>query len=394
MSRDNLEDLLIPDAFGRLRVSEPTTVFDCKLQYDLQPLLFETQTAGAGSVVHDADAGCAVMSVGTASGDRATRQSRRYCTYQPGKSQLIDMTGSLGSPKVGVVSRMGYGDSKNGVFLEQSEDGPTILFRSSVTGSLVETRVKQADWNLGCNTGIDLSKSQIFVVDLQWLGVGLVKVGFNVGGQPLAAHQFKNDGINVATYWTTATLPVRYEIENVATSASSSEVCQICCSVQSEGGFDLDRGFSFGAFNSDEISVGTSGQTTVLSIRPKLQFNGIENHIGTIPTAIDISASSNSVFYEVVYNPTIAGAAWSDADASSGVEFDETGVATGGTVIFRGLATGAGASTEVLSSSAFPNLTWLTNSIDGDETTPLSIRCRAFPSGADVAVAVRWQEVR
>ncbi len=40
------------DAFSRLRVSNPVTIFDVTFNYDLQPLVFEAVTANGGTVAH------------------------------------------------------------------------------------------------------------------------------------------------------------------------------------------------------------------------------------------------------------------------------------------------------------------------------------------------------
>jgi hypothetical protein len=42
-----------------------------------------------------------------------------------------------------------------------------------------------------------------------------------------------------STYMTTATLPCRYEIENLDTTSTDSTLKQICSTVLSEGGYDL-----------------------------------------------------------------------------------------------------------------------------------------------------------
>ena len=41
------------DAFGRLRVSDPETLFDVSHQYDEQPLLIEKTLTGGGTATHN-----------------------------------------------------------------------------------------------------------------------------------------------------------------------------------------------------------------------------------------------------------------------------------------------------------------------------------------------------
>lgn len=80
------------DAFGRLRVSELQTIFDAKTIYDDAPLYFLNNVAGGGTVVFNLATASNRLSVTGVAGDRATRQSRRYLDYQPGKSQKIELT--------------------------------------------------------------------------------------------------------------------------------------------------------------------------------------------------------------------------------------------------------------------------------------------------------------
>lgn len=389
------------DTFGRLRVSEPATVYDCKLQYDLQPLLQEQATAGGGSVTHDPDSGSAILATTGAAGDYAISQSRQYCTYQAGKGHHILTTGALGEPAAGVRTRMGYGDDENGLFLERDTDGLRLVFRSKVTGVVVEERVEQDKWVVDQFRGkgpshinLDMSHSQIFVIDLQWLGVGIVMAGFSSKGQYAPAHVFYNDNKNPATYWTTATLPIRYEIEQYEAGAPGS-MRQICCSVQSEGGFDLGKGFSFGAMNTAAISVTTSPRP-ILSVRPKVLFNSITNRSGIIPVDFDVAAASNAVLVELVYNGTLTGASWSAVDTQSACERDSSATAiTGGTVVWRGVAASGSGKSSIMARAGFPNLLWLTNNIAGDTTTPLTLVARSAAAGsADAIGALRWTEIR
>lgn len=79
------------DAFGRVRVSQPADTFDTQFEYDLQPLYWDSFVTGSARVAHMPSEGDVAMFVsGTAS--VALRQSRGYLHYQPGKSQLLNLT--------------------------------------------------------------------------------------------------------------------------------------------------------------------------------------------------------------------------------------------------------------------------------------------------------------
>lgn len=65
------------DSFSRLRVSQPTTLFDAQFTYALQPLLYEPITANGGSgtatIAHDSTNRCALHTFTGVGGTSATR---------------------------------------------------------------------------------------------------------------------------------------------------------------------------------------------------------------------------------------------------------------------------------------------------------------------------------
>ena len=75
------------DAFARLRISHPVTLFDSKQIFDNLPLGFDEQTTGAGSTSYSSNTASTTLSV--AGAGSVVRQSKQYMTYQPGKSLLI-----------------------------------------------------------------------------------------------------------------------------------------------------------------------------------------------------------------------------------------------------------------------------------------------------------------
>ena len=143
-----------------------------------------------------------------------------------------DLTFVMNTSKTNLRQRVGYFGSNNGFFLEQN--GTTIQFvkRSSVTGSVVDTPITQSNWNIDKLDGtgpslltLDLTSPQILFIDLEWLGVGSVRMGFVINGQFIHCHTFHHANSNTApkgAYMQTACLPIRQEIENTAATASNS----------------------------------------------------------------------------------------------------------------------------------------------------------------------------
>ena len=101
------------DAFGRLRVSNPLTLFDSSHRYADNDL-FNEDITGTASSTFNTDQGLIEMDVGTASGDQIIRESNKVFTYQPGKSLLIMNTFVMDTAKTNLRQRIGYFGSENG----------------------------------------------------------------------------------------------------------------------------------------------------------------------------------------------------------------------------------------------------------------------------------------
>jgi hypothetical protein len=389
------------DAFARWRTSSPVAIFESQLGYDDQPLFWETFTAGAGSTLFLSDESSLELSCGTTNGDRVVRQTFQYFRYQPGKSQLILMTGVLGEAKTNVEKRIGYFDDEDGVFFEHDGYTLQVVLRSSASGSAVDTIVAQEDWNIDKFDGtgpsgiiLDITKSQIFSIDFQWLGVGRVRYGFITDGVFYHCHEMNNANLLDTVYMSTPNLPLRYEIENVDTSASSTAIKQICASVVSEGGFEEDKG------TDRSVANGITGQSitsraSVLAIRPKDTFNSIKNRGNIVPIDIEIFTETNSVFYEVILKGAVTGASWSSVDADSITESSITsGTVTGGTVIASGYALAGGPPGQSVGGGATSiRLKYaLGSDFAGTAQDQLSVVCTSLTGTATVYASITFKE--
>lgn len=336
-------DALVRDAFGRLRVSDPVTLFDSQAQYDLNPLLFNNVAVSGATIAHSPTHASALLAVNTWKGATALRQTRDYFRYQPGKSQNIDITFTLAPPCPGRLQEIGYGDDSNGIFLQDRGGVIGVVRRSSVTGSAVDEWVPMSEWNVDPMDGsgpsritLDPSKSQIFVIDLQWLGVGIVRVGFSVDGFAWEAHRFYHVNRATGVYMTTANLPVRWKIKNVTSTPRGAFMQAICCTVISEGGFEDSRGLPF-SVGTAVAGVGSVEGTAVplLAIRPAATFNSIINRSLIRIRQMSGWSLTAPVQLALLYNPVVAGGSWGAVNAASAVEVNLAGSFTGGTVISR-----------------------------------------------------------
>ena len=320
------------DAFGRFRVSEPFTLFDSQNRY-AEDDQFSSSTTGAGSTVTFATNESSVnMNVGTVSGGKTVRQTFRRMPYQPGKSMLILTTFCMNVAKASLRQRVGYFDENNGIFLEKNgTSNPSFTIRTNTSGTPSDTNtVSQSSWNGDKLDGtgpsgltLDLTTVQIFWTDLEWLGVGNVRCGFIINGQLIVCHTFQcaNQTGKTKVYMETAILPVRYEIENTDTTATSSTLKQICSTVISEGGYQQTV--------QDTIArrtalLGTISTTflPLVSIRLKSTSAGavvLLNRVNVLPT------TNQSYEICIMKNSTLTGASWTSL--SSNMEYDVTATA-------------------------------------------------------------------
>lgn len=391
------------DAFGRLRVSNPYTLFDSSHRYVDNGKWAELTTAG-GSSSFNSDQGLIDMNVTTASGAEVLRETTRVFNYQPGKSLLSILSFNFNEAKANLRQRIGYFGTENGFYLEQEgTEEPAFVKRSSVTGSLVDTVVKQTDWNVDQLNGtgpsginLDLSKVQIVWFDFEWLGSGTVRCGFIINGAYVHCHSFQHANEIQSTYVTTATLPVRVEITNTDVTASSSTLKQICATVLSEGGYEL-RGEGTEAklpIASPRDLTLVSTKYPVISLRLKAdKLDGV-----AILDSLNVLGITNNANYcwEIVQNGTTTGGTWTTTSTDSLVEYNitATGYSQGdGEVLTAGFSVGSnqGSTTSELHRSDLLQYQLERNSFT---STPFEMILIASTdvAGSDILASVGWQE--
>jgi len=332
------------DAFGRLRVSNPFTLFDSSHRFaDNQ--LWSSATATGGAVTFNANQGLVDLAVTAASGSEVVRETTKVFSYQPGKSLLVLSTFVMSPAKTNLRQRVGYYGASNGYYLELNNSTVSFVERSSVSGVLVNTAVAQASWNVDKLDGtgasgitLDLTKAQILFMDLEWLGVGTVRIGFVINGNFYVCHKFHHANIIATTYITTASLPLRYEITNTGATIGVSTLKQICSTVLSEGGYQLN-----GLQQAVGIPVTTPRTLAVagtfypiVSIRLKTSPNRLDAII--ICTAISVIATTSGDYnWQVIASGTTTAGTWVDAPGGSSAQYNITGTSfTGGRILASG----------------------------------------------------------
>lgn len=379
------------DAFGRLRISSPYTMFSDRGYYDNQ-LLYSSKTGGAGGITSVASANSSEIDlhVSTAAGDFAYRQTRMRAVYQPGKSLQIMMSYKM-DQKSSLRSRIGYFDTEDGVFLEQDGFNVAFVIRDKGNGMVVEDRVLQANWNMDKMDGtgpsgvtMDFTKAQILFMDLEWLGVGSVRVGFMIGGKIHYVHKFLHANQTEGTYMGHAALPIRAEIQNLGATPSNSYLRMICQVVNSEGGYNLAGTYMSADSGDTPVNVsGNGGFVPILTIRMK---PGMTNALVKPAFAPLLNTTNTFGQYKIILNGTLDATTWNDKTDLVQTNTDATTI-TGGYEV----ATGYFSNKEGGSINLYSNKIGMGFDIDGNPDT-FTLAVKPVSNSNSVLAAMMWTE--
>jgi hypothetical protein len=392
------------DAFGRLRTSSPMTLFDSSHRYR-DNNLWSSLTAVGGTYAFNQNQGLIEMTVNGLSGSSVIRETTKVFAYQPGKSLLVMNTFVMAPSATNLRQRVGYFGQDNGIYLQLDNGVLSFVERTLVNGSpSTETIVPLSAWNGDKLNGtgpsgftLDITKAQILWTDIEWLGLGTVRIGFVINGKFIVCHSFHHANLIASTYITTASLPLRYEITNKAVTGSPKTLKQVCSTVISEGGYEL-RGLQQAATTPVQtpVDLTIAGTVyTVLSIRLKTVPNRLDAIV--ILTAISLLGTSNNATYnwQVRASGTSNGGTWIDAGADSAVEYKiGGGTYTGGRILASGFTFGSNqgsTSVDILKEALF-KFQLERDALNG---TPyeLSIVAVSDQGGADIHASMDWEEV-
>ena len=400
--------------FGTLTTGEPQVVKFYRFAMDNVDVLWNTVTAGAGATSWDSTTTTSKLDVGTASGDFVSRTTNYRHPYIPAVGLNIEWSAQFGdSGKTGLRRRMGYFNDNDGIYFEENDGEFFIVLRSSSSGSVVEERIHQADWNRdradGSDTigfNLDPTKGNIYWIDMQWLGAGRVRFGVvEPEGERLVLHEFDNANKNaVFPYMKTATLPIRMEQENTGLTISASEM-RIACAAVRHTSSSVVNGDQFSHVTPSTTITNTDGEIPILTTRPLTSFNGTPNTGIFKGLSVDFASTTSDsvkVIWRLRFDPTgvaINDGSW--ADVVTGTSFME---------INESATTFIAPATLALNSFiACPNecrnvkfdddrqLHTYESQVAADGTTQPNIIMTAQVVGtgsADVMLAVNWEEFK
>lgn len=395
------------DAFGRLRVSQATPLFDGQLTHDLQPLLYHIDTSATATITYDADNNLAIMALSSAaSGTAATMQTYENFRYQAGKSHYAAITFNFRSSEAGVVKSVGYTDGENGMLVGLDSDGFFVAILS--TTDLGNDTIRQDDWNLdkldGSKSRSNPSKftlvensTNIFVIDMQALYVGRVRFGFAIDGDNIYVHEIDHANREIYPYIASASLPIRAKIEATSNDVSS-DMYMICATVATEGGLESPLGF--GLSQSGTVTAGSGARTHAITIGKVDTFQNSKCYGKIEIQDLEILVTgTNPVKWELVIGQELTGTTTFTAvnEENSIAEYNTAGTLSGNprVVIASGYVLASGAQRGAVARSAFVKYPLERNP---DTTARADGRLTLLVTGLGGAsacqYAVNWKEIR
>lgn len=158
------------DAFGKLRTSTPYTLIDNKFPFTdtgtaTPEFLSNTRedcnrTVGSGVTAVYGSSKCIMTITNGSAPSSYTSQSRKYATYQPGKSLLFLSSGIIldaSNNSTNYTARIGYFDDNNGLFFEQNQTNMGVVLRNTTNNTITDTRIIQSNWNIDKFDGTGIS---------------------------------------------------------------------------------------------------------------------------------------------------------------------------------------------------------------------------------------------
>lgn len=387
------------DGFGRLRVSEPHTLFESSVRYVITGEKFSSlNTASNTSITMSVNEGCANLSIGTANGDYIYRETKKVMGYQPGKSLLVLNSFMLAPPQTNLRQRIGYFGANNGVYMEQTNSTVYWVRRKYLgNNSVLNESIAQSDWNVDTFDGtgpsgltLDMTKAQLQWMDFEWLGVGTVRCGFAINGELHVAHKFHHSNQGVSTYMQTACLPIRLEIENLGTTANASILKQICNTVMSEGGYNQVT-TSRTASNPIAGKTLPSGGVKTPMVSIKLKSDRLDSIV--LPSKVEMYGFQSTPFkWYIMKDCVLTSPSWNSVDPISSVDYDVSATAVTGTVVSEGVFKGQETITPINLMESMNHTLQLSRSLGSANGDIFSIVVEATTNNDKAITSLSWQE--
>lgn len=310
----------------RAKISGYEIVFFNTFQFDKEIDVWDEITTTGGSAVHNRDRSEVVLTVdGAETGSKVVRQTKTVQRYIPGRTAEASFAFRFTDTAAGIRKRIGMFDDQNGLFLEEIGDELAFVIRSNASGSVVDTRITQANWNQNKldSTGIngvtlDPTMRQIVIFEYEWYGAGIAEMKFIIDDHPISVHKQFHGNRQQLPWMGTPFVPFRCEIENISSTTGTHSLHQSSNSFMLEGATGL---LGVAVSVSSPITGTRLGVANnwypVLSIR--LQPDKLAGVV--LPSTYQVATIDNTnIFFRLVRNAVIGAdagnSAWTAVPAS------------------------------------------------------------------------------
>ena len=381
------------DLYDKVRVSTPFTLFNCQFLFDKKPLFWDELLLTGGTSTFSVNTSDVSMTVTTSSGSKVVRQTKEYFIYQANRAHQFSGTVIFGTAQSNTNQYVGLLDDNDGVAFTLQGTVFGVVTRTSTSGVPVDTFVPSTSFNIDKLDGtgpsgvaIDLTKTQLLYIEYQWFGVGSVRWGVYFNGHIFYVHQIDHTNAVNVVYMKRGNLPVRYEIVNIGVTEGTCTMNQICCNVDSEGGYS-----PLGIKRAADLNTATVivGPTLIPLLSINLKTAAICGTI--IPESFTfLGTTADSYEYKIIFNGTLTGASYSSVDSTSIAQFDITATAiSGGTIISAGYASSV---QRVILEQAVASTLKLASSINGITDTITLAACHVGNGTVPMLAAIEWKE--
>lgn len=259
------ENSLGLDAWGKNKMVQDSSLFHGVFTYDVPARMWIEhinrieQPTKVNCVSEDG------MLKISSNGSNAGLRSKRHPRYQPNRGHLYSTSMIFPNPTADGKRDFGLGNENNAVFFRVAQDGLHCIVRTTAGGITVDD-----DSGVVSLPDIDLSKGNVFDIQMQWRGVGNIKFFINLK----LVYEFEYLGTLDALSIANQALAVGFYCQKV-----TEDVVMYCgcVDVTSEGGVQESRQYNSVTTGMDvtalTASKGTIGTATIAITLPE-QFNG------------------------------------------------------------------------------------------------------------------------
>lgn len=300
---------------------------------------------GTTSHTWNSNSGTVTITAGAGNGNSITRRTHWTHFHQLGTSITAEMLITIPDPsKTDVERRWGLFSDADGYGFGMFNGEMLIGYRSSVSGTPVDTVVLQSDWNVDTLLGgggasnlselqLDPSKMNLYIVEYRG---SYIRYSVVIGNVKVVVHEIDLTNSYEIMPIQYAHLPLSFEILTTGTTATDTDMIIAQSGVHSSGPI-TQWTRSQNIFLEPQVLDYADGFVPVLSIRASTTYHGKRNDSWAGITQIESfcrNAALNAdqpVVFVAAYDSDLTGASWtyvpntlieSDTSATSGIQGD------------------------------------------------------------------------